>query len=449
MNISDSKSLLTSAQISLLQSCAAKPFMLGGFMSLDDILTKLKVDVFIEPGKPTYSVDDYYDKAIEYWRNEFEKLREKMREDDSLREEYRKKANKFERLYSERQAHSSMRLLGLYNSKKNIIILYPEAMAAADASRMDEYLASTLAHEVMHAYFDRPGHEKYPYAVFVEEPLAEFGMLLYMHETHSTYYDWAHNNVSGKKCCYGYGAVIMDQYLGGDKSLKTYLEDYKLPIGEYEMLDISNGRIIMPVDNGFVNVNGQPLAVKWIPLNIFHPTYFWDDATKTLGLDGDWSFKQNHFLHRHFHDIQHLYLGKDFIKGYDPLNELFFATPITVSPQHKNLTSINGILVWKNDNSPAFSSCGNNLYKLKRNGKYGIIDSNLNPITLFQYDHISRFDNNGLCEVKIDDRYGLVNKQGVEQVPVIYERISRKGLLYEVKLNDEEFTIDVSGNKIV
>ena len=195
--------------------------MLGDFASLDDILTKLKVDVHIEPGKPTRSVDDYYDKAGKYWRNEYEKLLEMHRrnpENEYIRKEWQRAEIKLGRSRYGREAHSLMRLLGLYDIDKNAIILYPEAMADADASKMDEYLVSTFAHEVMHAYFNRPGHEHFPYTMFVEEPLAEFGMLLYLHETSSPYYEWAHNTVSDKKCCYGYGANIMDQKYYGSIS---------------------------------------------------------------------------------------------------------------------------------------------------------------------------------------------------------------------------------------
>ena len=89
MNIIDKIPLLSPSQKSLLEKSACAPFMLGGFVSLDDILTKLKVDVFIEPGIPTRSEDGYYDKAIEYWKKALEQLRERMREDKSLEEMYR------------------------------------------------------------------------------------------------------------------------------------------------------------------------------------------------------------------------------------------------------------------------------------------------------------------------------------------------------------------------
>ena len=43
--------------------------------------------------------------------------------------------------------------------------------------------------------------------------------------------------------------------------------------------------------------------------------------------------------------------------------------------------------------------------------------------------------------------YGLVNQQGVEQVPLEYEDINKKGRRYEVKKNGEVFIIDEFGNR--
>lgn len=289
MNIIDQNALLTSEQKALLRENANKTYSFGDFISLDDIVRRLNVKVIIEPGTPIRSFDeydDYYEKAIQYWRSMYDQLYQKMQEDDSLRAECENIEMKLWKLRVEFQVHSSMMLLGLYDSKKNVIKLFPEAMAKANPNTMNEYLVSTFAHEVMHAYFNRPGHDKYPYAMFVEEPLAEFGMLLYLHETHSKYYDWAHDNVSNKRCCYGYGANIMDQYLGGDQSLRKYIEEYKILIEEYEMLDNSNGRISLPEGGGFVKINGGTLAVKWIPAPA--PTYFYDKHSKTLGLNGYW-----------------------------------------------------------------------------------------------------------------------------------------------------------------
>lgn len=84
---------------------------------------------------------------------------------------------------------------------------------------------------------------------------------------------------------------------------------------------------------------------------------------------------------------------------------------------------INGILVRRDDHIPLMHSCGNGYYRLKRNGKYGIIDSQLNNVTPFKYDYIWSFHENNLCMVEIDDKYGYINAKGKEQVAVKYDNI--------------------------
>ena len=450
MIIIDNSSLLTTMQKALLAENANKTFNFGDFISLDDIIKKLKVDVIIESGTPTRSVDDYYEKAIKYWRSKYEQLYKKSQEDKSLWAECQKIEVKLWKLKVERGAHSSMRLLGLYDSQENVIKLFPEAMAKVDASKMDEYLVSTFAHEVMHAYFNRPGHEKYPYAMFVEEPLAEFGMLLYLWRIHSPYYEWALNDVRSKKNCYRYGAAIMDQFSDGDISYEKYLKEYKIPIDENEML--SNNGIAMPMGREHVIVEGQNMSVQWNSIHNIPPTYFWDAVTKTLGLNGDWRFESDcHIddMHRNLHDVQHLYLGENYLidDHYSCHLVDFSSVPVYVSSQNKVLTSINGIPVWKKNQLPFLCTLDDGLYELRRNGKYAIIDSQLNNVTPFKYDFIWHFDKNELCMVRMDNKYGLVNKQGEEQVPVIYDDITGEEHLYKVKLNGEEFTIDVFGNR--
>lgn len=440
MNIIDNNFPLTRAQKSLLKRCASAPFILGGFSSLDDIVTKLKVDIHIEPGIPVRQVNDYYDKAIEYWKKVYKQLEECVREDKSLRDKCQKAEIKLGRLYSERQAHSSMTYLGLYDRQENIIKLFPEAMTAADASKMDEYLVSTLAHEVMHAYFNRPGHEKYPYAMFVEEPLAEFGMLLYLHETDSKYYDWAHNNVSSKKCCYRYGADIMTQYKDGDNFLREYLEDYKIPIGEYEMLDISNGKVFLPKKVEPVDINGQTIIPQWQDILNNPLRYFYDEQTETLGLDGEWNDEILHNSDRHTIDISYhlsyashraknLYLGDNFYaEDRYCMHFLHYELKdcnIVVSPANQFYKMLNGIVMSTSNGEVAqiYKSCGRDRYCIPKNGKYGVYDCHGTQMVPCKYDFIWSFDDNGLCRVELDNLYGYVNEQGVEQIPVEYEHI--------------------------
>ena len=51
--------------------------------------------------------------------------------------------------------------------------------------------------------------------------------------------------------------------------------------------------------------------------------------------------------------------------------------------------------------------------------------------------------------VRIDSHLGLVNKQGIEQVPPIYDHITlNKDGYYTVKHDGREFRIDKDGNVI-
>lgn len=230
----DEDGLLNTEQKNTLYENAALKFELGTFSSLADILNQQGVGVHVCKGIPERSEkisNDYLIEFEEYWRS---KLQSKY---DSERAKAEKAIGD---ILKEREYIKNTKLRGCYFPKRKIIELYPEEMATEYAGkRMTELLVSTLAHEVMHAYFDRKGHSHYPYAYFVEEPLTEFGMLLYLQET--GLFDilvWAEEDVASKRSCYHYGAVLYDQYMNWNPFLRRYLEEYKYNINKYEMLDV-------------------------------------------------------------------------------------------------------------------------------------------------------------------------------------------------------------------
>jgi DNA-directed RNA polymerase specialized sigma24 family protein len=174
--IQDPSSLLTKEQTLLLKACLLLPFSMGPYESLDDILVSLGVKVIIEPGKPKRTLPpELLPEEIEPWL--------------------------------------AMKLRGLYCPDKKVIKLYPENMKDEfDGLRMKELLVSTLAHEVMHAYFDRPQDNKsLPYIISVEEPFAEFGMLVFLYENR-LFYRWAEEDVCSKRTVYRYGYALMSQH---------------------------------------------------------------------------------------------------------------------------------------------------------------------------------------------------------------------------------------------
>lgn len=269
MKLIDNHHLLTANQAQLLHRNVGAPFSFGRFNSLDDILTQLDVDVIIEPGIVYHSVPESLNELEAFWKGlagcnapsnyrithlkDFTfhnaNLDSTQRVDDC--DVYETAINIYEKIRKEKESLLRMPIRGLYDPEKNCIKLYPEEMRQEySGMRMNELLVSTLAHETMHAYFNRPNHDKYPYIYFVEEPLAEFGMLVYLHQTGSSYYDWAFNDVRGKRTCYHYGADLMALAL----TLKAPSNSsyYKYLLGHKKSLPIcstihkaSNGTIVI------------------------------------------------------------------------------------------------------------------------------------------------------------------------------------------------------------
>ena len=133
---------------------------------------------------------------------------------------------------------------GEYLREDKIIKLYPKEMheecdrygGKIPGLSMYSLLVSTLAHESMHAYFDRTVRHSLPYVGRVEEPLAEFGMLLYLYETNQKYiFNWARNDVRSKRTYYRYGDALMSLHLATadadrDSLTRRDLERYKRPV---------------------------------------------------------------------------------------------------------------------------------------------------------------------------------------------------------------------------
>ena len=541
MKIIDDHSLLSQQQIDLLKQCAAIPFSLGAFGSIDDMLTTLKVDVIIEPGIITRSIPRELEEAQNYWNAQ------KSQADDYIEEiEHNNIEEIVHNLWIINQnieVWQKMPLRGLYDPKKNQIKLFPEELQQEyGGQKMDELLVSTLVHEAMHAYFNRPQHKCYPYAIFVEEPLAEYGMLLYLHETKSIYYNWAYDDVSSKNTCYKYGAVMMDQYLSGNTTLREYLESYKILIDKYAIPSVRSNTIVLPkhgVPSSIV-LEGKKVSPKWCKL-----WYFYDKQTKTLGFDGDWrGIELRDFMHMRLMDMrfshdepENIYIAEDFqCDDFDtfseknvivsPNNYTFTQGKMGVAPKwckllyfydkrtktlgfdgdwrgielrdfmyslmhmrllsdepeniyiaegfqcddfHKFTFSEKKLIVSPNnkifkqgkmdvallrkDNTPFLSSCGDGLYRICRNGLWGVVDKQLQVIVPLKYGYVWSWDKNELAWV-VDrntnpHQYGLVNKQGQEQVPLIYEGITdNSDGTYTVKRDGQEYTIDKYGKRI-
>ena len=281
MKLIDNHDLLTANQTKLLHQNVGEPFSFGEFKSLDDILTKLDVEVIIEPGIVYHSVPESLKDADAFWKGlakcgapsnyritHLKDFTFRNANLDSTKIVDETAINIYEKIRKEKESLLRMPIRGLYDPEKNCIKLYPEEMRQEyGGMRMNELLVSTLAHETMHAYFNRPGHDKYPYIYLVEEPLAEFGMLVYLHQTGSSYYNWAFNDVRGKRTCYHYGADLMALTLTlkapSNSSYYKYLLGYKksLPICS-TIHKASNGTIVITTAKAYAKTKTRLPRLK-------------------------------------------------------------------------------------------------------------------------------------------------------------------------------------------
>ena len=229
-DIEDKETLLSTDELLLLQTSLILPFyLLKGssleYSSLEDILIRGRVRVIIDPRKPQNKdmrkIPAELDNARRYW----EKMVDENPNDDFARK-------KLAEVLEEIAIWKQVLILGLYEPTEKIILLFPNNMReVASNKEMPMLLVSTLAHEVMHAYFDRTPLDNYPYVYSIEEPMAEFGMLLYLKETYQMeYFDWAKGFVGSKKSCYRYGSALMEQCEkeGSSSQTRKDFELYKI-----------------------------------------------------------------------------------------------------------------------------------------------------------------------------------------------------------------------------
>ena len=226
-DIEDKERLLSDDELLLLQTSLILPFyLLKGYSleysSLEDILIRGGVRVIIDPRMPQNKdmrkIPAELDKARRYW---------KKRVEENPNDDFARKM--LAEVLEEIAIWEQVLILGLYKPTKKIILLFPNNMRkVASSKEMPMLLVSTLAHEVMHAYFDRTPLDNYPYVYSIEEPMAEFGMLLYLKETYQKeYFDWAKGFVGSKKSCYRYGSALMEQCEKEGTSSKTR-KDFEL-----------------------------------------------------------------------------------------------------------------------------------------------------------------------------------------------------------------------------
>ena len=429
--------LLGEENCELLSSISATPFAFGGLASLRDIIDGCRVDVEARKDVDKCPIPKELLDLKNYWKEKLDECRER----DSG---YREISRRYEEICKEIFEWGEMLKLGEYISSEKKIVLYPDAMRQCDMAHFDQLLVSTFVHETMHAYFDRDDHEMYPYIPFVEEPLAEFGMLLFLKESGHKFYGWAYDNVKNKKTCYRFGAALMERHIkeGQNSTIRQFLEQYKVYVAERPMCPTENvdGSIIVDAPQcGKNNANPVVVLPNWQNVFNYPPRYFYDAATKTFGLDGtwrrhNWLYVRNDVdayidiridIHLYGLYIDNIYLGEHFDCEHPfDFDGILSYGKLIISSQNAKFKAINGIPVLKSNNKPFLHRCGDDCYVVCRNGKWGAVDGDLNGVIPFKYDCIWSFNEHGFCQVEVSGKYGLVDKQGKEIVPVLYDHIN-------------------------
>lgn len=348
----------------LLTRVASSTFKLGRYNSLWEIIDDLGVSIKISPKIITRTdLPRGLEEARAYWKD-------RAKDNPAYENRYRDICKEIEELQ-----HSKLR--GSYSETEKEIILYPKEMEKEPeygGEMVKALLASTFVHEVMHAYFSRHGRETLPYLYFVEEPLAEFGMLLFLHHCQDEVdlekelgdlWAWFYNDVAHKMTCYRYGAGLMDIYIDGTQeqsdSVRKFLEDYRNP--DMRCINYPTEDLIPAchVDgNKHADIHNATSCVKvvipkWQSLFDNPPRYFYDDTTKTLGFGGDWCAHERQLKFADCEVIVHLlstivsqnnseiiYLDDDFV--IDDL-DIFEGYVVKVSPRNKFFVSKEGKIV--------------------------------------------------------------------------------------------------------
>jgi len=213
MNITDNQHLLSLEWEELIKQTATLSFCFGSFKNWEDFHQKEKVEVVIESQTDGLAV--LHQKAIDSLKKEI---------DDSEVPIERKKE-----IQEQINEISDVVVLGEYKPAEKKVYLYIKTITEKPSNH-DNYLVTTYIHEMMHAYFDRTGHEKFSYIFQIEEPLAEAGMLLFLEILNDSRKNWAYQNVKSKFPVlkdYAKGADLFDGWKNRMPNLLQIVTEYK------------------------------------------------------------------------------------------------------------------------------------------------------------------------------------------------------------------------------
>lgn len=242
MNIIDEKKLLRKDEKSALLYYLSLPFQFGEYGSLLDMVETLKVKVIVKDDIRNTPVPDELFEARCYWEAQAAQILPQIKpgaraQTSPTLRSYLECNHRAQDIVNEAQHWAELPLMSCYDTTQNCIILYPQTMRDEDRKRyfrvivpcpspyddvmkndtyrcsFTEILLTAFVRALWHAYFYNSAGTTYHYYPFVEAPLTEFALLLYLKHTGIPFVHWACEDVKKMPTCHHYGTTLLHQYV--------------------------------------------------------------------------------------------------------------------------------------------------------------------------------------------------------------------------------------------
>ncbi len=210
---------------------------------------------------------------------------------------------------------------------------------------------------------------------------------------------------------------------------------------EYESIvtDSLNNQMIFEVQKngnyGIINIKNRIiLPLEYQKLRII-------DSKKLMAAQKNKSFlidQQGNVLSKKYNEID--------LVSQDTLAPIY---PLVVTKKHKKaFLSANGELLFK----PIYEEIqwlAKNLYKVKVDGKWGLIDNKGNIKVSFLYNDLTQYDELFIIAQK-NGKWGYINEKGVERIKFVYNQVKPfKGQVACVQKNGKWGVIDKRGKEVI
>lgn len=247
MNIIDDKKFLSKDEKSALLYYLSRPFQFGEYSSLLDMVEALKVKVIVKDDIRNMTIPDELFEARCFWEGRAAQILPRIKPGSRAQtsptfRSYLECNHRAQGIVNETQHWAELPLMSCYDTTQNCIILYPQTMRDEDCKRyfraivpcsspcddvmknetyrcsFIEILLTSFVRSLWRAYFYKGefyegGATTHHYYPFVEAPLTEYALLLYLKHTGIPFIHWAYEDTKRMPTCHHYGTTLLHQYV--------------------------------------------------------------------------------------------------------------------------------------------------------------------------------------------------------------------------------------------